>query len=359
MTAPRLEIDLDHLTDNARRLVARLAPKGISVTGVTKVGAGSVEVAAAIAAGGVVALGDSRVEHLERLASVAPALPRTLIRTPMASQAARVVAVADTSMNTEVTVIDRLSAAAVDQGRTHGVIVMVELGDLREGVLAGELLAIAGHVLGSPGLELAGIGTNLACQSGVVPDLFNLGELSQMAVEVERTYGIELAVVSGGNSSSLGWALGCTDTGRVNDLRLGEAIVLGRDPLHGDPIEGLHTDAVRLVAEVIECKDKPARPWGARARSTFRGARPEGATAPAFVRQALLAVGHQDVEPAGLTPPPGVRILGASSDHLVVDVGDTGVAVGDEVTFAPDYRAVLRAMSSGSVSTSFSPRAAR
>jgi predicted amino acid racemase len=61
---------------------------------------------------------------------------------------------------------------------------------------------------------------------------------------------------------------------------------------------------------------------------------------------ALLALGRQDVEPDGLTPPAGMTIRGASSDHLVLDAGDCPVAVGDEVRFQPDYRSLLRAMTS-------------
>ena len=47
MTAPRLTIDLDRIQHNATELVARLAPLGIAVTGVTKATLASPAVAAA------------------------------------------------------------------------------------------------------------------------------------------------------------------------------------------------------------------------------------------------------------------------------------------------------------------------
>ncbi len=118
-------------------------------------------------------------------------------------------------------------------------------------------------------LVLAGIGTNLACQSGVVPDQHKMDELSGLADDVESACGLRLESVSGGNSGSLGWALSTTDVGRVDELRLGEAILLGLDPLTRLPIDGLRQDGFQLIAEVIEMKTKPTRPWGAIAQTAF------------------------------------------------------------------------------------------
>jgi len=171
-----------------------------------------------------------------------------------------------------------------------------------------------------------------------------MAELSALVTMVERTTGVAVDVVSGGNSASLDWAFGATELGRVNDLRLGEAILLGREALHRRPVEGLHTDAFTFVAEVIESQIKPSLPWGDIAENAFGVAptvRDRGE-----VRQAILAAGIQDVDVAGLTPPAGIEILGASSDHLVIDTGVTPVAVGAEVRFGVDYAALLRAMTS-------------
>ena len=139
---------------------------------------------------------------------------------------------------------------------------MVELGDLREGVLPADLVPLALEVAGLRGLSLAGIGANLACQSGVAPDQDKMQQLSDLAVDVEAAVGMALSVVSGGNSANLGWALGTGDTGRIDDLRLGEAILLGLDPLTRLPVFGLRTDAVVMVAELIEVRVKPASHGG-------------------------------------------------------------------------------------------------
>ena len=344
MTAPRLEIELGKLRHNARTLVKRLHARGIAVTGVTKAVLGSSEIAKVLIEAGVSGLGDSRIENFATMRRLGVPGPMTLIRSPMLSQADLVVQHADTSFNTELDVIDALSDAAVRAGRVHGIVLMVELGDLREGIMPRYLEGVAQRVLRFRNIELRGIGGNLACQSGVVPDPRNMAELSALARSIEAASGAVLEIVSGGNSANLSWALGGSDTGRINDLRLGESILLGCDPLDRSPIDGLHRDAITLTAEVIELKVKPSRPWGEIAQSAF-GDRPR-ATDRGPISRAILAVGIQDTDPDGLTPPPGTEILGASSDHLILDVGRASLRIGNEVTFRPNYSALVRAMTS-------------
>lgn len=353
MSAPRLEIHLDRLRHNARALVDRLATRSIAVTGVTKATLGSPEVARELLSAGVSAIGDSRIENIETMRRAGITATMVLIRSPMLSQADRVVAHADVSLNTELVVIERLSASAGAVGRTHGVVLMVELGDLREGILPGDLPAVVAETLRLPHIELRGIGANLACQSGVAPDDRNMAELSALAGSLESTFGLKVSVVSGGNSASLDWALGCADAGRVNDLRLGESILLGREPLRRRPVDGLRTDAITLVAEVIESKVKPTLAWGEINETAFglRKREPDRGSTP----RAILAVGRQDVDPEGLTGPFGTKILGASSDHLVVDAGSTPPAVGSEMRFELNYGALLAAMTSPFVTKVFEP----
>jgi predicted amino acid racemase len=344
MTAPRLEVDLQKIHHNARTLVELLAARGISVTGVTKATLGSPEIAGALLGAGVSALGDSRIENIAAMRQAGVRAPMALIRSPMLSQAQLVVAHADVSFNTELDVMSKLSSAAQEARRTHGVVVMVELGDLREGIMPGELDSTVRQILRFPNISLRGIGTNLACRSGVSPDARNMSELSTLATSIEAKFGLTVATVSGGNSANLAWALGDEDTGRINDLRLGESILLGRETLHRQPIEGLHTDAITLVAEVIESKIKPSLPWGKIAQTAF-GEKPPAADRGS-IQQTILAIGHQDTDPCGLHAPPGMEVLGHSSDHLVVDAGSERLSVGAEVRFQLNYSALLRAMTS-------------
>jgi predicted amino acid racemase len=344
VTALRIQTDLDKVEQNTRVLVDRLASTGIRVTGITKAVLGSPEVGAAMLRGGARGLGDSRVPNLARLAGLDRAPRRTLIRSPMLSQAGGVVGVADVSVNTEAVVLAALDRAASRTKRTHGIVLMVELGDLREGIALDDAPEAVRAVLGHSSLRLVGLGANLACQNGVVPDDRNMGILTGLVDDIEALHGISLDVVSGGNSANLNWALNTDDVGRIDELRLGEAILLGVDPLYRTPIPGLHTDAFTLTAEVIEVAMKPAQPWGDRAQAAF-GEAPIR-TGSGTVHQAILALGRQDVDADGLQPPEGITILGMSSDHLVVDLGDHPVVVGDEIDFGLGYGALVRAMTS-------------
>lgn len=350
---PRLEVALDKIEHNAGTLVERLAVHGISVTGVTKAGLGAPGIANALLRAGVSGLGDSRIENIETMRRERVLSPMTLIRSPMLSQVDRVVRQADLSFNSELAVIRALSQAARAMKRTHKVVLMVELGDLREGIMPADLENTVRGVLRLPNIALSGIGANLACHGGVTPDAGNMSELSALADSVEATFGVSLELVSGGNSANLEWALSGMDTGRVNNLRLGESILLGCEPLDRQPIPGLYTDAITLVAEVIEAKVKPGRPWGTIAQTAFGQAavvedRGEGV-------RAILAIGHQDVDPSGLQPPAGVEILGASGDHLIIRARGRQPEVGTEIRFGLNYSALVRAMTSPYVAKVMEP----
>jgi predicted amino acid racemase len=356
LSAPRLEIHLEKLHHNARTLVERLARQGIAVTGVSKATLGLAEIVRTWVAAGVGSIGEARIESIEALARGGLAVPMLLLRSPMLSQVERVVAHAAISCNSEVRVLEALAASAACQGLRHGVLLMVELGDLREGILPVDLERVAQRILALPNLRLVGIGTNLGCQHGIAPDAVNMAELSRLTIALERRFALRLPWCSGGNSANLPWLAAGGDPGRINHLRLGEALLLGREPLGRTAIPGLHTDAITLVAEVIEARAKPSQPWGERRHTSFARA-PTGVAAAASshpVHRALLALGEQDVDPAGLTPPAGSTIRGASSDHLVVEGdGSRPLQVGDEQRYQLSYSALLRAMTSPFVGRRF------
>ncbi len=350
MSVPRLEINLGKIQHNAHTLVERLAKRGISVTGVTKATLGSPEISCALLRAGVSDLGDSRIENIEAMRHVDVPARMFLIRSPMLSQAKRVVTNADVSFNTEIEVVRRLSLEARKLHRTHAVVLMVELGDLREGIMPADLMAAVRETLSFPNIILKGLGTNLACRSGASPDNTNMAELSRLATLMETTFDISLEIVSGGNSANLQWAFSGANMGRINNLRLGESILLGCETLHRRVIDGLHTDAITLVAEVIESKIKPTQPWGKLAQTAFG----TGAAAKnrGDIKQAILAVGIQDVDPYGLLPPKGTEIIGSSSDHLITTSTVDSFPVGAEMTFQLNYSALVRAMTSPFVTKS-------
>ena len=341
MSAPRIEIDLSKIASNAGSLVELTAGKGVRVTAVTKAFGGRPDIARALVGAGVAALGDSRIENLERLRTDCVQSPTVLIRSPMPSQTQRVVRAVDLSLNTEIETIELLSKSAVDLDVEHRVVLMVELGDLREGFMPEEVDEALKRVLDLPQLHFAGIGTNLACRSGVIPDGANMGELSRLADRLESDHSVSVDIVSGGNSANIDWLTSGSPIGRVNDLRLGEAILLGQEPLHRRALDGLHTDSFVLIGEVIESRLKPTKPWGQSAQSAFP--RSTSPTESSGAWQTIVAIGRQDTDPDGLLMPDGVTYRGASSDHLVLGTQER-YRPGVEMRFIPDYSALVRSM---------------
>lgn len=342
MTTPRIDVDLSKIRHNTRCLVERLKSRGINVTAVTKAVCGHPDIANAMLDGGATGLADSRITNARRLRDAGIKCPITMIRTPMLSQVEQVVQSCETSYNTEIDVIARLATARRTKA-VHNIILMVEMGDMREGIMPKDLEAIALQVLKMPGVALKGIGANFACLGGIVPDAVTMAAFSALTREIELACGQVLTTVSGGNSANLPWALEPGPADRINDLRLGEAILLGVDPVSGDQIDGLYTDAFTLTAEVIETKVKPEP-----TPLSFVG---PPLNAPNILpdqdhdARSILAIGKQDTEIAGLTMPLGVRVLGATSDHVVIQASRSRLCVGNELEFQLNYSALMRAMS--------------
>lgn len=347
MTCPRIEVDLGKIRENCTTVVRRLKARGLSVTGVTKAVCGHPAVAQAMLDGGVAGLAESRISNVRRLRRAGHRGPITMIRTPMQSQANQVVQHCEASYNTEIVVIEALATAACAKGKVHGILLMVEMGDQREGILPENLGAIARHVMETPGVVLKGIGANFACLSGRAPNAAQMAALSVLANETEGLCGAVLQTVSGGNSANLPWAFGDHAIGRINDLRLGEAILLGVDPVSGDPLDGMHQDAFTLVAEVIEIATIPALSQIGLVDPALAKLRLFSNT-PDRVR-AIVAIGHQDTDISGLSARGGHSPLGATSDHLVIGTEPSTLSVGDEVRFQMTYSALVRAMAAPDV----------
>lgn len=351
MSGAVVEIDPVAVEGNARAIVELCAGHGIDVMGVTKAVWGHPGVAAAMVRGGVTSIGDSRLENVARLRASGIDVPIALLRAPAPAQADEVVSAVDVALHIERVTLERVGAAARAAGRVHDVILMVDLGDRREGVVPEELPGLARAAAAVPGLRLVGVGTNLTCLAGLAPTAENMAALVSLTEQVEDAIERPLTWISGGNSSALELVAAGAMPARVNQLRIGEAILLGCETLHRRPWPGTVQDAVVVRAAVVEVKDKPDAPEGPRGDRAFTRA-PD--VAGAGGRRALVALGRADVDVEGLTPvAAGHRIVGASSDYIVVDVTDAAdaVAVGDELSFSPDYGALVTAAGSRSVST--------
>jgi len=348
---PRLDIDLSKLAHNVRQITELFGSKGVSVFGVTKGTCGEPKIANVFLNNGIKILADSRLVNLAKLHDSGITAPLLLLRFPGLKEAETVVEIADLSLQTEIITMREISKFARQKNVKHKVILMVELGDLREGLMPEELDSTVEQVLNMRGLELAGVGANLACLGGIVQDDRNMAELSYTAQRIEKKFGLSLEYVSVGNSVVYSWIKDTDKVGRINNVRLGESILLGGRDLPEQQIPGLHLDVFTLVAEVIESKTKPSIPWGEVFVDAF-GNIPEFED-KGLMSRIILNVGRQDVFAQDLIPRKDIEILGVSSDHIILDAKDSGLRVGDEVEFDMFYGALLSTMTSPYVTKNY------
>lgn len=337
---PVLRTNLSKLKHNGAHLKAECAKHGIEIMAVTKVYCGHPELAQVMVDAGIEILADSRISNLKRLAQIKAT--KVLLRLPLICEADLVVRYADMSLNSEMDTLRALNEAAKNVNKVHEVMLMVDLGDLREGVLPEDLLNFTQGVMTLTNIQVVGLGVNLTCYGGVMPDENNMGQLVELAKKLEATFNLQLKWLSGGNSSSLYLMNQGGMPKAVNLLRLGESIVLGRETAFGDVIDGTHTDVFTLEAQIIELKLKDSLPKGTIGMDAF-GNKPTFEDKGKMLR-GILGIGRQDVNPGALiTTDERLEIVGASSDHLILDFtqAEGDYQVGDIVSFNVEYGALL------------------
>ena len=357
---PQLEVDLSILRSNARQVITHCQQQSIRVCGVVKGVDGLPEVARAMRLCGAEELGTSRLEQVERCRAAGVGGPWLLIRIPGLSELPDVVRLCETSLQSERVTLDALEEECVLQGKTHRVIVMADLGDLREGFWdKDEMVDVCVHVERElPHVELAGVGVNLTCYGSTKPTPEKMQALLDIAARIEKRIGRKLEIISGGATSSYTLVHWGTMPAGINHLRIGENILLGKDLQVNWGIQDmdyLRMDGFTLRAEVVEVREKPTYPIGEFAIDAF-------GRKPVYVdrgirRRAILALGRADVgELESLIPrEAGLTVIGGSSDHCIVDVEDCPrrLEVGDIVEFSLCYSHLLYATSRSDITMQF------
>ncbi len=344
----RLLIDLDALRHNYRVVSSWVKQHGGSLTVVTKALCGHADLLRALNDFGVASMGDSRIENLREIRKNAPSAEAWYLRPPHASALHKLLPLCDVSLNSELATIREIDAECRRRRTTHQVVLMMELGDLREGVLPGRLLEITEDILRMSRISLAGLGANLGCLNGAIPMSEELTQLSLYHELLELKYDIRIPYVSAGTSAGLGLLRDGSLPRAINHFRVGEAILLGTDPVTGEPFPGLRSDGVILEAEVVEVKEKRLVPSIETAKTPFEPIDSEEEREPGERGyRAIVTVGHVDTDVSGLTPlHPEYTIAGASSDITVVNLGSdhNGLSLGETLSFRPNYSAFVRLM---------------
>lgn len=347
---PRIVIDRDKLRNNCTQIVRHCEARGIAVAGVIKGAGGLPEIARLYRSCGAAQLATSRLEQMELWRREGVPGPYMLLRVPGLSELPEVARLADYSLQSDATTLDALNSVCAEQGVTHRVIVMADLGDLREGFWdKTEMVEVCCHVeQGLDHLHLAGVGVNLGCYGAVKPTPENMAQLVDIARAVEAQIGRRLEIVSGGATSSYTLVHWGTMPQGINHLRIGETALLAKD-LQVDwgisDMDYLLRGTMRLEAEIIELRKKPTHPVGETIIDAF-GNRPTFVDRGMRLR-ALAAFGRADVGQVEtlLCREPGMTVIGGSSDHCILDVEDCprALRVGDVVSFDLSYSHMLYA----------------
>ncbi|MFO7650338.1 MAG: alanine racemase [bacterium] len=344
----RLVINLRALQHNIEAIDGWIKKHGATWTLVTKAVCGHVDTIRALQALGVRSMADSRVDNLKAIGKISPDFESWYLRLPSLTHVRDVVAVSDVSLNSEIEVIDEIDRVAGETGKIHHIIVMIELGDLREGILPGSLIEFYDHVFRLKHVEVLGIGANLGCLAGIVPTIDQMMQLVLYRELLELKFGYSLPMISAGSSAVLPMLLEGRVPEPINHFRIGEAVFLGTDLINGGTLKGLCDDAFILETEILEIKEKSlALQTDSGGISAFEPIASEEFAPGQRGYRALLAVGQLDTDVKALTPiDTGVQLAGASSDVTVVNLGENpaGLKIGDSLKFRPAYSALVRLM---------------
>lgn len=343
-----LKIDLDALQHNIQTIDGWVSSQGASWTLVTKCLCGHQPTLEALYSLGIRSMAESRLGNLETIDALGDEVETWYLRLPHLPKIADIVRLTDVSLNSEIETIRALSTEAGRQDKVHRVVIMVEMGDLREGVLPGSLGEFYNQVFELPNIEVIGIGGNLGCLSGTMPNVDLLAQLGLYREWLELKFKRKFPLVSAGTSIVLPLLRDGTLPKAVNHFRIGESVFLGTDLIRGDHLLGLRTDAFTLEAEVVEVKEKSMVPLGETNEMTpFESIGSDAPEAGERGYRAICTVGQVDTDVAGLTPlDPQHQIVGASSDLAVVSLGPEkgDVEVGETLKFRPSYGALVRLM---------------
>lgn len=299
---------------------------------------------------GVREIHDSRVRNLKAVKELNPEVQTVYIKPPPRRSIPSIIKYADVSLNTEYETIEALSTEAIRQGKQHKVLIMVEMGDLREGVMGDNLIDFYARIFDLPNIEVVGLGTNLNCLHGVMPTQDKLVQLSLYKQLIEAKFNKHIPWISGGTSVTIPLVYRREIPAACNHFRVGETLYFGADLFTGGMIEGMESDVFELFAEIIDITEKPVIPNGP------LGTNPMGETYQVDSElygkksyRCILDVGLLDILPEFLIPrDEGIQYLGASSDMLVYDIGrnEQEYKVGDFLRFGLQYMGALRLLNS-------------
>ncbi len=353
-----LEVKTKKILNNIDKISDILNKKDISWSLVTKVLSGNRDILKEILKSDVIkrthSIGDSRISNLKMIKRLRPDAETMYIKPPAISYIKDIVLYADISLNTSMETVMALNDEAKRQGKVHRIIIMIEMGELREGVIGDNIISFYRSIFDLPNISVEGIGTNLGCMYGIEPSLDKLVQLSLYKQFLEALFKRNIPLLSAGSSITLPLVNNKNFPPKANHFRIGEAVFLGISPFNGKKFKNLNTDAFRFYGNIVELEKKSMKPNGKKGDGNI-GHLSDKAESPSDVKsnRAIVDFGILDVDPDTMEPVNStVHYIGTTSDMTVYDVkdkktnSDRHYKVGSRIGFKPSYMAVARLMNS-------------
>lgn len=332
MRTPSLHIDCKKIAYNAKHLHQFYQDKGIEVVAVLKGVLGNKHIAQALIGKGITSFADTNIEHLKLIKELSSDSTCMMMRSPALSEIPEVVRYSDMTLISEIEAIQAINTEAAENHKVHDLILMVESGDLREGILVKNLIPFIQKIIHLKHVRIAGLGMNFACFNECMPTEAAMKLISDLADQVEDTFNIQLDWISGGNSTMYEWAKTSINHHRINQVRIGESILCGMNPLDHSIIPELKQNAFRLYLEVIEAKQKGKK-----------------VLKENYVSRLLFNIGKQDTDIEGLMPDLDLEIVNHSSNHMAAITRDDSIQFGSIMRFNLNYNAMMMSMTSPNV----------
>ncbi|MDD4149813.1 MAG: alanine racemase [Bacteroidales bacterium] len=355
----KLQIDTAAVIYNIKEISSFLKKHNKQWSLITKVFSGDIDLLKRILKPDVIkdihSVGDSRLSSLKILKEVNPNLITIYIKPPALVYVDDVVKYADISLNTSYKTIIALNNAAKKQNKIHKIIIMIELGELREGIKRNEFIGFYEKVFKLTNIEVIGLGSNLGCMYGVEPTFDKLLQLCLYKELIQAKFNKDLPLISGGSSITLPLLDKNAIPLDMNHFRIGEAAFFGTSPLSNERFNELNTEAFIFKANIIELDEKKLMPDGVINDANI------GHTAEydmedfnSTTTKAILDVGLLDVDKGDLEVlDKEVNFVGITSDMMVVDLGTNKTkdgkkkySIGSQICFTPSYMGVARLLNS-------------
>ncbi|MCD4828015.1 MAG: alanine racemase [Candidatus Cloacimonetes bacterium] len=354
-----LIIKSDKIIENLEKLNTYLYKHNMEWSLIVKVISGHNELLGKILSNPIIkevhSIGDSRLSNLRIIKRIAPDIITMYIKPTAIKNVKSVIRYADISFNTSLMAILALNDEARRKNKIHRIIIMIELGELREGILRENIIEFYSSIFNLSNIEVIGLGTNLGCMYGIEPTYDKLIQLVLYKQLLETKFNRELKIITGGSSISLPLISKHKIPTSVNHFRIGEAAFMGTSPFNAKRFRKLSTSAFEFKANIIELEEKEREPDGLIGEGSvghIDSATIEGKGRKSF--RAIVDFGILDVDPKELTPKDSnIGFIGTTSDMTVYDIGPNltksqklKYKVGKQISFTPSYMAVARLMNS-------------